>query len=249
MGPQLRRRPAHRRQQVRRSAERLRCQHLPDFPRQHGVQSAGSRHQHRLSCRRIPQCVSAVPQGGQLCDPAADADPHRERLAADTVLCRRPEHHRQHQICRGGGDQQDFGVYVRVKDAVHHRHGAARQQSQRQHTAREAAGDREQQQRQAEQLFLPAVGQQRQQHTCRRLCRRGGQKAAPGQEHRYGIGAARQSRQQIPSPPEGHSRQPGGQQEQQIIHRRIQDKHAVHIYHRHGIPLLFNGTHYRAGSL
>ena len=237
-GPQLRRRLPHRLQQIRRRPQPLRRQQGAHFPGQSAVQRVGRRHQDRLAIRRVPQGVAAVPEGGQFYDTAADADPHREQFAADALPGRRTEHHRYDQIGRAGRHQQNFDVHIGIKNAVHRRDRAARQQSQRQHTARQSAGDGKQQQRQPQELFLPAKGQQGEQNSRRQLGRSGGQKAAARQEHRRGIGPARQRRQQIASPPERHPRQPGRDQKEQIVHGGVQHKHAVHIDHCHGaVPL------------
>ena len=235
-GPQLRGRPAHSLQQVRRSLQPLRRQQAADLPGQAAVQGARRRHQHRLAARRIPEAVATVPEGGQFRSAPANTDPHRQQPAADAVPCRRPEHHRHHQIGRGGRDQQDLGVHIRIEDAVYRRDPAARQQPQGQNASRQGAGNGEQQQNQPQELFLPAESQQRQQDARRQLGRRGGQEPAARQEHRHGIGPAGQGRQQIASPPERQPRQPGRDQKKQIIHGRVQHKHAVHVDHRHGRP-------------
>ena len=229
--PQIRRRPQQRLQQLCRTLQRWRGQQAPDLPRQRAVQPPWRHHQHRLAGHRVPEGIPRVAKGGEGRLPAAEAHPGRHQLPPDALSGRRPEHHRQHQIGRGGGNQQDPGVHVRVEHAVHHRHAATGQQAQSQHTTRQGAGDGEEQQRQPQQLLLPAVGRQRQQHPRRQLHRRGGKKAQSRQEHRHGIGAPQQPRQQIPAPPEGDPRQPAHGERKQIVHQRIQHEHAVHIHH------------------
>ena len=166
----------------------------------------------------------------------ANAHPDRHQLAVHALFGRCPEHHRQHQIGRGGGGQQHLGVHVRIEHAVHHGHAASGQQAQPQHAPGHGAGDGKEQQRQPQQLLLPAVGRQRQQHARRQLHRRRREKAQPRQKHRHRVGAPQQSRQQIPPPPEGDPRQPAHGEHQQIVHQRVQHKHAVHIHHGQTAP-------------
>ena len=147
------------------------------------------------------------------------------------------KHHCQNQIGRGRGGQQHLCIHVRVEHAVHHRHAAPRHQAQGQHAPGHGTGDGEQQQRQPQQLCLSSIGRQRQQYACRQLHRRCGEKAQPRQKYRHGIGAPQQARQKVASPPEGNARQTRGAEHQQIVHQRVQHKHAVHIHHGQAIRL------------
>ncbi|CAN4030609.1 TnpV protein, partial [Dysosmobacter welbionis] len=88
-----------------------------------------------------------------------------------------------------------------------------------------------------QQLCLSSIGRQRQQYACRQLHRRCGEKAQPRQKYRHGIGAPQQARQKVASPPEGNARQTRGAEHQQIVHQRVQHKHAVHIHHGQAIRL------------
>lgn len=182
---------------------------MAQLPRQAAVQGTGRRHQHRLPPSRVPKGVSTVPEGGQLRDAPADADPHWEQLSAKPMARRSPKHHRQDQIGCAGRDQQDLGVYVSIENALHCRDRAVRQQSHRQHTARQGAGDGKQQQDHSQELFLTAKGQQRQQNAHCQFGRSGGQEGPARQKHRHGINSARQRRQQVTAPPQRHPRQPG----------------------------------------
>ena len=221
MGPQLRRRLPQRLQYVRRGPQTLRQQQPPGLRGQKALQGAGGRHQHRLSAPRLPKAIASVPQGHQRDGPAIQTGPDRQKPARHPMPGGGPERHRQHQIGCRRGSQQHLGVHIRVKNAVHHRHPAPRQQSHRQHAPGHGAGDHKQQQRQPEKPLLPAKGRHSQQHTRRHLHRRGGQESPSRQKHRCGIGSSGQGRQQIPPPPEGDSRQPARYQQKQIIHHRV----------------------------
>ena len=148
----------------------------------------------------------------------------------------RPEHHRQNQVGRSHGHQQHSGVHIRVKNTVAHRDPAARQQPQRQHAARHGAGYGEQQQHQAQQLFLPAESDQCQQDSHCQFGRKGAQKAHSRQKDRHGVNSAQGGGQQIPSPLQRDARQPCGHQKQNVIHGSVQEEHTVRVYHRHPAP-------------
>lgn len=247
-GPQLRRRLPDLFQQVRRRPQTLRRQQTAQLPGKAGFQSAGCRHQHRLTARRVPQGVAAVPESSQLRNAPPHADPHRDQLAANAVPRRRPKYHRQNQIGRTGRNQQDLDVHIRIKNAVHCRNRASRQQPYGQHTARQGAGYGKQQQEQTKKLFFSAKDQQRQQRAHRQLDQRSGQEASARQKNRHGIGPARQRRKQTAPPPDRYACQPGREQKEQVIHGRVQQKYAVHINHCHAVrPPFVNAVHYRAG--
>lgn len=82
------------------------------------------------------------------------------------MLGRCPEHHGQQGISRRSGDQQYLPIHIRVKNAVDHRY-AASYQPQSQHASRHSTGHGKKQQRQPQQLFLPAKGQQGQENSRR----------------------------------------------------------------------------------
>ena len=155
---------------------------------------------------------------------------------------RRPEHHRQQQIGPGGPYEQHLGVHIRVENAVHRRHGAACHQSQGHHAARQGPGKAKEQRRQPAQMLLSAKGRQGQQHPCRRLGRRGRQKAQSRQEYRRRVAPAQGRRQRIPPPPQGHPGQPGRHQTEEIVHQSVEKKYAVQIDHRHVSALLSGGS-------
>ena len=208
--PQVRRRPNQGFQQFRRPIQRTAVQQAPDFPGKDAVQSPRGYHQHWLPGYWVSQGIPRVAEGGEGRHPPGKTHPDWHQCAADTLPGRRPEHHRQHQVSRSGGDQQHFGVHVRIKNAVHHRHAAARQQSQGQHASGHGTGDGKQQQGQPQQPLLSPVGDEGKQHAHNQLYRRFGQKFQPRQKHRHRIGPAQQSRQQVPTPPERNACQPCG---------------------------------------
>ena len=238
IGPQMGRRRLKRDQKIRRRRQTLRRQQSPGLPGQQAVQGTGGGYQHRPSLRGLPKAGSSVQQRRQLHHPARRRDPDGNQLSPDTVSRRRPENHRQHQIGRPGGEYQNPAVDVRIKHASHRRDLASGQQPQRQYAPRHGAGDRQQQQRQPEKPLLATKGDDRQQHSRRRLYRACGEKAHSRQKRRCGVGPAGQGRQQIPPSPEGDTRQPSGGEQQQVIHQGVEDKHAVDVNHRHGAPPL-----------
>ena len=244
--PKLRRRLPQRFQQIRRKPQQVRRQEAPDLGRQGAVQGPRGCHQHRRAGHRVPQGAAGVQQGRQSGGPAIHTHPNAHQLAPQAVPGRRPEHHRQHQIRRPGGDQQHFGGDVGVKHAPDHRHGTARQQPQPQHAPGHGTGHGKQQQRQTEEPLLPAEGDHGEDHPRRDLYRQQPQKAAPRQEDRHGVGSAQGGRQGVAPAAQGHSRQPPGAKQQQVVHQGVENEHAVHIDCRHGAaPLHRHGLYYR----
>ena len=206
------------------------------------VQGPCRQNQHGPAAARLPQAVAAVPQGCQLRRPAPYAHPHCQQLAPHAVAGRRPEYNRQQQIGPGGSYEQHLGVHIRVENAVHRRHGAACHHSQGHHAACQGPGKAKEQRRQPAQVLLSAKGRQGQQHPCRRLGRRGRQKAQSRQEYRRRVAPAQGRRQRIPPPPQGHPGQPGRHQTEEIVHQSVEKKHAVQIDHRHVSALLSGGS-------
>ena len=225
-------------QQGLRGPEALRGQQPGRRRGQDPLQDAGGRHQHRPAVRG-PEAAAAVRQGPQLRRAAPDADPDRQELPPDGVGRRRPEDHRQHGVGRRPGDDQDPGTGVGVKDAVDHRDPSAGQQAQPQDTARHGAGDGEEQQQQPQQPLLAAVGDQAQEDPRRQLHRPRGQEAQPRQEHRRRVASPGQGGQEVAPPAQGQPRQPGGGEEEEVVHQRVQSEDAVDINHRHGPSPLF----------
>ena len=220
--PQLRRRLLQRLQQVRREPQQLRCQHFPHRRRQNAVQRPRRHHQHRRSGHGVPQGAAGIQQSRHLGGPALHAHPDRRQLAPQAVAGRRPEHHRHHPIGRPG---------------------AARQQPHAQHTPGHGAGPGAHQQRQPENPRLSAEGDHREDHPRRDLHRQQTQKAAPRQKHRHGVGPAQKGPQGITPSPQRNARKAGSAKEQQVVHERIENKHAVYIHGGHGAaPLLVTQT-------
>ncbi len=213
----------------------------PDHrPRQRPVQGPRSCHQHRPAVRR-PEAAARVPQGRQLRRPPGDGDPDRQQLPPDPVARRRAEDQGEDGVSRRPADDQGPGVHVGVEHAFHHRDPAPGQKPQAQHTARHGAGDSEEQQQKPQQLLLPAVGHEAQQHPRRELHRRLGQEAQPRQEHRRRVSPPGQRRQGVAPPPQGQARQPGGTEEEQVVHQGVQGEHAVDVDDRHAAPPFFQG--------
>ena len=235
--PQLRRRPHHGLQQLCGTLQRSAVQQRADLSWKRAVQPPRRHHQHWRPGDRIPQGVSRVAESGKRRGPPGQTHLCPHQLAPDALSRRRTKHHCQNQIGRGRSGQQHLCIHVRVEHAVHHRHAAPRHQAQGQHAPGHGTGDGEQQQRQPQQLCLSSIGRQRQQYACRQLHRRCGEKAQPRQKYRHGIGAPQQARQKVASPPEGNARQTRGAEHQQIVHQRVQHKHAVHIHHGQAIRL------------
>ena len=121
---------------------------------------------------------------------AADANGHRKQFSTHTMAGCRTEYYRQYKIGRSRSNEQDFCIHIRVKNAVADRYPAARQQPQRQDTARHSAAYCKQQQEQPQQLLLPAKGHQRQQHAHRQLGWKGTQKVQSRQEYGHRIDRA-----------------------------------------------------------
>lgn len=144
-----------------------------------------------------------------------------------------PEHHRQHHIGRRSGHHQDPSIHIGIKNAVNHWHTASGQQSQAQNTARHSAGDSEEQENQPQKLLLPAIGRQAHQHTRRQLNRCLGEKPPPRQEYRRRVSASQEGGQKTAAPSQRQARQPGGSQEQEVIHQPVQEKNAVYVNYRH----------------
>ena len=205
------------------------------------VQGAGGRHQHRPPVRGT-EAVSAVPQGRQLRRAVSDPNPHRQELPLHAVARHPPEYHGEYRVGRRPRHRQSPGVHICVQHAVHRRNAAPRQQSQPQHTARHSAGDREKQQSQPQQLLLAAVGRQRQQHPRRQLHRGLRQEAQPRQEHRRRVNAPQQPRQGAAPPPQRQARQPGGAEEEQVVHQGVQHEHAVDVNDRHRVLSFLPGV-------
>ena len=208
-GPQGRSRRPERLQKLLRGPEPFRRQKPRRRRRQNPPQRPRGCHQHSPAVRS-PETAAAVRQGRQLRRPAAQADPHRQQRPLDSVARRRPKDNRQDGIGRRPGDDQNPQIHIGVKDAVHHRHAASRQQ--------------------------PQAPPRRQLH------RAGGQDAQPRQNPRRRVSTPRQGPQNIPAAAQGKTRQAGGREQQQIIHQRVQGKHAVYVNDRHTPSPFSQGT-------
>lgn len=234
-GPQRRGRAPQRLQKLLRGLQAPLGQQPRRLGGQGGVQRPGGRYQHGPPVRR-PKAAARVPQRRQRRRPVPNPDPDRQKPPFHAVGRRRPEHHRHHGVSRCPAGQQRPGVHVGVKHAVHHRHAAPRQQAQSQHTARHGAGNGEEQQDQPQQLLLPAVGGQPQQHARRQLHRRFRQKPQMGQKHRRRVSAPRQGGKNVAPPPQRQARQAGGGEEEQIVHQGVQRENAVDVDDGHAAP-------------
>ena len=177
---QYRRYSLHNLQQVRRTPQLYRGHQAPECRRQKGPQTAGCRHQNRAVSHRVPEAVSAVPQRGQALCSVLHTDLYWKQFSLYAVAGRGPKYHGEDQIGRRGGNHQNFGRDVGVKDALCHGEPAACQQSQHQHRPGHSTGDREKQQGHAEEFFLAAKGQQGQQRPHRQFNGRRRQKSTAG---------------------------------------------------------------------
>ena len=214
-----------------------------DLPGENTVQTSWRHHQHRRPGHGVPQRIPCVTEGGEGRLPPAQTHPGRDQFSPDALSGSRPEDHCQHQIGCGGGNQQNLRVHICVKHTVHHRHTAACQHTQCQHTPGHGAGDGKQQQCQPQQLFLSPIGHQRHENPGRQLHRRSGEKSQSRQKRRHGVSSAQQACQKIPPPPEGDPGQTPHGQYQQIVHQGVQHEHTVYVYHGQGpLPLPADGT-------
>ena len=84
-------------------------------------------------------------QSYQLYRLASNADSHRKQVTTHTVTGSRAEYHRQDEIGRGCGNQQDLRVHIRVKNTVADRDTTTCQQSKGQYAARHGTGHGKQQ--------------------------------------------------------------------------------------------------------
>ena len=146
------------------------------------------------------------------------------------------EYHCQHHIGRPGSYQQYPYGHVRIENAVDRGDRPTGEHPQSQHTPCHGAGHAEKYQRQPQQLPLSAEGRQGQQHTCCRFHRHPGEKFHARQKHRRCVSASQKRSQHIPAAPKGHSRQPPGGEQQQIVHQCVEHEYAVDVNDGHGIP-------------
>lgn len=247
-GMQLRSRPEQGLQKLCRASQAIRCAQLCSRRRQDPYGGSRVQYQHGPPVSRIPQTVAAVPQRSERHAPPCGMQTHRHQRSCHPGMGRGPKDHRHQKIGGSRRAQQDSGVYIRVKDPIHHRY-APRHQSQRQHTSGHTAGKQGKQQRQPQQPRLPPIGGQGQQHSRRSLhrCRR--QKGEPRKKYSGCIQPAQKRCRQIPSPPQRDARKPRRGEQQEIVHRSVEQEHAVQIHHRHALtpPLRFRTAHYRPG--
>ena len=96
----------------------------------------------------IPEGVTAVVEGGEGDLPAIPVDTQGQAPARHPLPCRRPENDAQQKVGREGRDEQHPQVHPGVENAPLHRHPVG-EHPQRQHAARHAAGEGEEQQRQS----------------------------------------------------------------------------------------------------
>ena len=205
----------------------------PDLRWQGSVQNTAGDYKNFLTAHWIPEAVAGIVEGRELCCFSVDGDAGRQHLSPDAVGRRSPEHHGQHEIRGGSRDEEHPEADIRIEDAVHRRNASAGNKSQGQHTARKAAGNRKKQNCQSDEPFLSTKSYQSQQNACRSLNSRFGEKACAWQKAGHCVAPTKESCQKIPSPPQGHTGQAGGSEEQQIIHQRIEKKYAVRIDHCH----------------
>ena len=242
------------RQQQRPLPQKAQGAHLPGRvrqglgaevgPQRRGKQLPGGlRRQHRDgSPGHVPQLVAAVVEGGEAHLPPGPVDAQPDGPPLHAPPGRRPEHHAQKKVSRPGGDEQHPQVHLGVEYPPLHRHPAG-EKAQGQHTARHAAGEGEQQQRPPQEAPLPAKGDGRHEKPRRQLPRQACQAPQPRQEHRRGVAPAEKRRRQAAPAP---GRQAGEQlrpPQQQVIHQRVEEKHAVQVHHRHPAPP-FSLPHY-----
>ena len=217
-------------------AQLLRGQQLAEGFRQDALHLPRRYHQYRPAGDTVPQAVSSVQQSRQFCRFSLNTDPHRHQIPLKAPAGRRPEHQRQHSISCGGRQDQYPQVDVRVEDAPADGDAGLGQQAQTQHAARQSTGNRQHEKGQAQEPLLPAEGDQGHQSPHRQLYRQLCQHCQTRTEHRHGVAASQHRRQQVPPPAQGNPGQPGRQQQNQIVHGRIQRKHTVYINDCHRCP-------------
>ena len=190
----------------------------------------------------IPEGVAAVVEGGEGDLTAIPMDAQGQALALHPLPCRRPEDDAQQKVGREGRDEQHPQVHPGVENAPLHRHPVG-EHPQRQHAARHAAGEGEEQQHPPKETPLSAKGNDCHQKARQKLSRPGGEPPQPRQEDRSGVAPAEERRETAAPPPRRDTGEQLRPPEEKVVHGGIQQEYAVQIHHRH--PL----TPFPAGPL
>lgn len=208
-----------------------------DLLRQHCSQRTCFRHHDRAVADRLGQSISRIQQHRQAegLFPYGQAGgtqlPPRSPMAG-----RPPEHQAQDRVADNDRDQQKAQVESGVQHPVFQRQPPSPQELQRQHNAAQGGGSAEKHQKQPEQPGTSAIARQHHQHRRADLAQRMGQPLAARQEKDRGIHGPQQRPQRQPGPGDHFPGDPGRRQQQQIVHRQVQQKEHIYVNYGHGAP-------------
>ena len=137
-------------------------------------------------------------------------------------------------VAPGGRQQHDLQVHPGVEHPVGQREPPPAQQGDGQYSAPEGAGEGEEDDHLPQQPPAFPEGGQHHQHRRRQTAGGAGQKGEPRQEDGHRVQPPQRGPQQEAQPGQGFPRQPGGGQEQKIVHHCVEQKQGIHIDDGHG---------------
>ena len=189
------------------------------------------------SCRSAASCPAGSRRASAVrcCRSSGGKSPRAAsavRTATGPLPCRRPENDAQQKVGREGRDEQHPQVHPGVENAPLHRHPVG-EHPQRQHAARHAAGEGEEQQHPPKETPLSAKGNDCHQKARQKLSRPGGEPPQPRQEDRRGVAPAEERRETAAPPPRRDTGEQLRPPEEKVVHGGIQQEYAVQIHHRH----------------